>query len=677
MGKRHSGKKTAVNMKSVKSIGSYAWTSERVLLYIIKSMIFLALFTPLILAQDFFFPFVGPKSLVFMGAIQLMAAAYVLLIIYYSEYRPKLNLLLAALLLYLGILVLTTLTGVSPLRSFWSNHERMTGLLMWLHLTAFFVVLSSVLRARQDWLLIFAVTVSVAAIVGAMSLLELSGLFGLPDARGGSTIGNTSFMGIYLLFNAFLAVYLFLKSQMALRYYSLAIFLIIISALVVSDAVASILSFVLGVALFLLLYLIFMTGKRHLKIFGIASISVSIIAASVLAFLLFQQGSIVRQTFIRIDTEARLTAWATSWRGIVDRPWLGWGPENLTIPFMKHFDPRLYLSEHGGEVWFDRAHNIILDTLMASGILGILAYVALFAAAFILLWKPFFKGKGDFWTAGIISAALVAYFIQNLTVFDTINSYMMWLLMLAFTASLPLEDVLNHMKKPRRKMNLLNIIAVFTIFSGIFYYFTVSPWLAGSYTVSSARAQNINELLHFYGRAVNSSPLGRDKIRLNLAEQFTAFLISGESGQADRNAVEKALRFLENELLVNTREYPHDFLVHIELARFYNNWAQIDASKAYRARKHIDRALELSPRNQINYWVLAENLVLLNKHDEALEAAREAVKLEPRFLHSQEMLMRVTALFGNAELSEEKLMQALKINPDWEGHLRQFLPPVQ
>jgi len=677
MGKRHIGKRAGVNLKSADHVVSEDWSLERVLLYIIKAMAVVALFAPLIVVSDFFFPFVGPKSIVFMGAVQVLAASYVLLIIYHPKYRPKFNILTASVLFYLVILVLTTLTGISPLRSFWSNHERMTGLLMWFHLTAFFVVLSSVFKTHRDWRDIFIVTTSFAALVGAISLLEIAGLLSLTGARGGSTIGNTSFMGVYLLFNAFLAIYLFLKSQSRLRYYSLTTFLIIIVALFVSDALASILAFVVGVVLLLLLYLSFMSAKKYLRILGIAVISISLIISAVMGFLLFEQDSIVRQTFIRMDTEARLTAWAVSWRGFTERPWLGWGPENLSIPFMQHFDPRLYLPEHGGEVWFDRAHNIILDTLVASGILGLIAYASVFAAAFILLWKHFLKNKGVFWKAGIFSVALVAYFIQNLTVFDMINSYLMFMLLLSFIASLPLEENLKGAEKPRKKLATLHFIAVLTAFASVFYIFTVSPWLAGSYVARSARPQDITELLHLYSRAIDSSPLGRDKTRLFLTEQFTFFFATEEGRQADRNAMEKVFRFLENELQINASEYSYDLRAHIDLARFYNVWARLDASKANRASRALDRALELSPTNQMNYWVLAETLVLLNERDEALESAKKALELEPRLLQSHEMLIRVAGAFGDAALAEEKLLEALKINPDWEGHLRALVPPVQ
>ena len=674
MGKKYTGKKKAANTKAAELAYSGDWPLEKTLIFIIKVMTAVALFTPLIVVSDFFFPFVGPKSIVFMGAVQILFAAYIVLIIYYPDYRPKLNILTIALLSNLGVIILTTLTGINPARSFWSNHERMTGLLMWFHLTAFFVVISSVFKTQKDWRDIFAVTITAASIVGTISLLSLGGWIDFTGARGGSTIGNTSFMGVYLLFNAFIAVYLFFRSQNLIRYYSLANFLIIVVALFLSDAIASILGFIAGAALISLLYLVCMSGKKYLKAIGIAVVLLSVIAAIIIGVLLFIPGSVVRQEFIRLDTEARLTAWAASFRGFAERPWLGWGRENLAIPFMKHFDSRLYLPEHGGEVWFDRAHNIVLDTLISSGIIGLLAYLSVFVTAFILLWKRFLQNKGDFITASIFTSVLIAYFIQNLTVFDMINSYLMFILILGFASALPLNEQTSNARRTVRKFMISHIVPVIIAFALAFYFFTVSPWIAGTFVARAMRPYDFNEMLYFYGRAIGDSPLGRDDIRLHLAEQFQPFSLSQEGLQADRDDKVKVFRYLETELQRNINENPMNYRAHTVLAEFYNTWARFDVSKAYRARRILDKALELSPTNQLNYWILADTLFLLNEHDEAINVALKAVELEPRLLQSHELLVRVAVAAEDIELAETKVKRALEINPGWEAHLNSLLP---
>jgi len=674
MNKKNNHNKKTVKSKLVKYSFSRNLPLDGLLIWIIKLVTMFVFFAPLIIDYNSFFPFVGPRSIIFMGAVQVLFAAYIILVIYYPSFRPKFNLLTIAVFAYLGVLILTTLTGVNPQRSFWSNHERMTGLLMWVHLVAFFVVISSTLKTHREWRTMFAVTVSVAAIVAVIALFDLAGLVNIQGAMDGSTIGNTSFMGVYLLFNAFFAIYLFLKSKSTSRYYFFAVFLLLTVVLFISNAIASILSLVVGFVLILLLYTVFMSRKKYVKVIGTAGISISVVVSIFLGVLLFVPGSIVRQEFIRIDTEARLTVWASAWRGFMERPWLGWGRENFSIPFYRHFDPRLYLPEHGGETWFDRSHNIVLDTLNASGILGLLVYMGLFVLGFVVLWKYFKNSKGDFWTSAIFTSALIAYFIQNLTVFDMINSYMMFVMTLGFLSSLPLlKNDTSHVGKSVRNLSSLYIIPVLIGFFFVFSFFTIFPWLSGSNVARALHHQDFDRMIYFYSRAIGDSPLGRSEIRLFFARQFQTFSTSEQGRQTEKKEIEKVFRYLDEELRRNIKENPFCFQAHINTAIFYNVWAQVDASKATNAREILDKAIVLSPKNQINFWVLAETLQRQNKHAEALEAAEKAVKLEPRLLRSHDMLIRVAVAIGNIEFADDKIQQAIEINPAWKDQLNTLL----
>ena len=71
------------------------------------------------------------------------------------------------------------------------------------------------------------------------------------------------------------------------------------------------------------------------------------------------------------------------------------------------------------EPWFDRSHNVFFDWLIAAGIFGIVAYLALFFVPIYVMWLAR-ESKNNFpiiekslWT-GFLSA----YFIFNLFVFD-------------------------------------------------------------------------------------------------------------------------------------------------------------------------------------------------------------------------------------------------------------------
>ena len=180
---------------------------EKTCLFIIKWGTYLVLFIPLIINTNFFFPFVAPKTIFFRIIIEIILLAYLLLVMKNRAYRPRINPLTIAVSLFLAIFILTSFTGINLHRSFWSTNERMTGIFTMLHLFAFFIVLTSVLKERKEWERVLGVSVIVGVILSFYILMgkELS-------TRGGGTIGNTSFMAAYLLFDVFFALILFFSN---------------------------------------------------------------------------------------------------------------------------------------------------------------------------------------------------------------------------------------------------------------------------------------------------------------------------------------------------------------------------------------------------------------------------------------------------------------------------------
>ena len=181
---------------------------ENLLVSIIRWGTYLILFTPLVINRSSFFPFVTPKTIYFRILVEIIFAAYLFLVISSPRYRPKINGLSITLFIFLFILVLTSILGVNFERSFWSTYERMTGLFTQFHLLIFFIVLTSVFKEIKDWEKFLAVSVFVGV------LLSLNVLLGQETStRGGGTIGNTSFMAAYLLFDIFFALILFLAKR--------------------------------------------------------------------------------------------------------------------------------------------------------------------------------------------------------------------------------------------------------------------------------------------------------------------------------------------------------------------------------------------------------------------------------------------------------------------------------
>jgi len=641
---------------------------EELCLFIITAMTCLALLTPLIMSGNFFFPFVSPKSLYFMGFVQVIFFTWLFLIFYFPQYRPRKNPLLVALILFLVVLTLSSVFGENPSYSFWSKPERMTGLLMWFHLFAFFLVISSVFQ-KKDWIKIFSISILVGMILSFITFLSKN-----PAMKGGATIGNDSFLGTYLLFALFFAIYLMIAARKEIKIYSSICFLIIFLGLFLSGARAAQYSFLGGLALLFLFYSSFGVQKRYLNILGKVGLVAVLIVFLLGAIYLFQPDNFIHNWFVEKASYARLVVWEKAWSGFLERPLLGWGPENFEFVFTQHFNPCMFLPVCGGEIWFDRAHNIILDTLVNAGILGMLSYLGIFLAIFYLLWKRYFQQKIDFWVAGIFSVVLIAYSVQNLTVFDMVSSYMMLFLVLGFVASMTI---------PREAVASAKIISprpwffsVFLIlFIPTFIYFIIQPLKTCHYTVAALRVPAASEeRLNLYKRALESSPLGKYQIREFFGQTTLQVAQSEDVNKLSAENFKKELDFVIEELEKSIKESPLDFRSYLRLGQLYNSYAVLlDPTKISEAERTLEKTIEISPTNQQGYWSLAQTRLYQGRFDEALSLAEKAVALEPDLLQSHLIVIRIAQIMGDNELAERKIKEAIEINPEWEPELKKII----
>jgi len=289
-----------------------------------------------------------------------------------------------------------------------------------------------------------------------------------------------------------------------------------ILTMVLSGAQAATISTFGGVGLIFLLWLSFKPRNKGIRIFGKIFLIISSILVLLSVVLLFVPDSFVRQIFLKITTSTRFLNWEMAQKAFLERPLLGWGPENYTLIFTKYFNPRLFVE--GGEIWFDRTHDIVFDTLATTGILGFVSYLGLFGSLFYVFWKKYFKEKTiDFWTFSIFTAIPVSYFIQNLTVFDMVASLMMFCLILGFGASFAKKKKEIESKKNLLKIHyshigeeILGFVLVF-IFIFTFLEFIVQPARTDYLVIKALRTPQ--ERVQLYEKTLKVSPVGKYQIR--------------------------------------------------------------------------------------------------------------------------------------------------------------------
>ena len=144
-------------------------------LWAIKALIFVIPFLSLWIATSMYFPYITGRNFVFRILVELAIVLWVGLVMIDKSYRPKPSSIFTAVFIFILIVGLADMLGVNPIKSFWSNYERMEGYLTFLHLGAYFLILTTVFK-RKDWLVFFNIFAIASILVGFWGVLQKLGL---------------------------------------------------------------------------------------------------------------------------------------------------------------------------------------------------------------------------------------------------------------------------------------------------------------------------------------------------------------------------------------------------------------------------------------------------------------------------------------------------------------------
>lgn len=340
----------------------------------------------------------------------------------------------------------------------WSNFERGEGAFQMIHYYLFFLLLATLFEEERDWKILFRSSLVAATLMifyGLAAAIGASGFLGPyfshpewntptlwsrlaePQYRFQGSLGNPAYVSIYLIFVSFFGMWLwFSKKRDWLGHLS---YLLLIAFFFLFFWLASTRGAMLGLIVGALAYLGYLCiyGQKRLRIIAIL-ILFGLLLLGTLAFGL-RDKSFIKQIpgsrllfldFGEATAQTRFWTWGSAWRGFKERPVLGWGPENFTTVFDKHFDARHFVPGENRETWFDRAHSVFFDYLSETGIVGLLAYLSMFVAFYWQLWK---RGLREHpLMTGLLVAMPVAYFVQALALFDVLPIYINLFILLAF-----------------------------------------------------------------------------------------------------------------------------------------------------------------------------------------------------------------------------------------------------
>ena len=226
----------------------------------IKILLYAAPFLALIFIQGFYYPFIITKTVFFRLIMQFGLSLYLLLLaLNYKKYKPRFNLALILVIIFFFVQLAAAIFGLDFYKSFWSDFERMEGVISLIYLAAYLFLLQVFLRSRKDWLfyvrliLISSVLVSLYGLAQKFNILPV---FEAGIGRVTSTIGNAAFLAGYLLVAIGLGIYYYFnEARENYKYLTLAATGLNLVVLLLTSTRGAILGLAAGILFFLFLAL--------------------------------------------------------------------------------------------------------------------------------------------------------------------------------------------------------------------------------------------------------------------------------------------------------------------------------------------------------------------------------------------------------------------------------------
>lgn len=627
-----------------------------ILKWIVVGGLFLLPISVLLVTNSLFFPFITGKAFYYRIIVEIVFAAWILLMLGNPEYRLYKQKIYYVLFAFLGVLFISNILSEFPYKAFWSNFERMDGWIALVHHVAFFVVISSVFTTYKLWEKFWKLTLAVSVIVCFYGFLQKIGV--LQSIQGGyrvdGTFGNPAYLAVYNLFNVFLAAWFLYKSRskgLKVLYGLIGLFNLL--NLFWTATRGAIVGLVVGIVV--TVGIILVVEKKHTKL--------KVWAGGILVLVLLLLGSIFalrsssfvvnNQILSRIASislssgETRFTVWSMAFEGVKEKPLLGWGQEGFSPIFAKYYRSEMYAQEP----WFDRAHNIVIDWLVAGGILGLGLYLSILALGIRYISKI---ESFDSFEKALFIGMYSGYFVQNMFVFDNLGSYMMFFAFLAFFTVLVRNGdevpLFGQSSVAESSVRLAQpVVAVLLVLS--LYTVNIKSLRAGQEFITAYMPnQTAQGILEAFEKSLSKDTFANYEITEQMMARGADFL---RNPSISNDLKEKYFSILEDSMSKENLRYGESARFNYAIGVFYNNLGQHQ-----KAREYLTKAHELSPKKQIISFELAFAYIGTEDKELGMALLKETLDDTPEFQEARKMYA-LGAIYTGDRALEDELLESL------------------
>lgn len=612
-----------------------------------KILLLALTFTPFIYTPSVFFPDSTGKIFFVRFVVLIASALFIINFFYVKNFRDEImtkirifirHPLVLSIFAFITAFAISTVVAVDKYAALWGDVQRGEGFVGVLFLFSLFIF-SLLVFERKDWLWFLKLSLLVSLfLIGKEFLDFFSGI-----ERPGSFIGNPTFLAGYLLFTIFSSVLVFREAENKFwKYFSIATLVLSFLGIFITETRGAILGLALG-GISVLIYGAFKGNTFAYKNLNFQKISIGLLCIIAVFSVIFfttknnefwqKIPGLARVASISgddISTRTRLFGIKSSLESInpasngFKKLLLGWGPNNYILAFGKYYNQEQYKYEIE---WFDRAHNKLLDVLVASGLIGLLAYLSIW-----FLYFRYILRKRDFSleTVGFVFFG-IAFFVHLLFVFDHISTSVPFFIILAFvvhssTSSLTSKE-LQTVSKPGQGKELFVGVLFAALTLCMCYVFIKSDFTAYFQMkkyLSFKRGVNSEIVISHTDSMFEPLTIAQGMIRRDfLTEYFKGRDISDKNRD---NLLDIA--FVKAEEYIEKMPLDFRFIASVAGAYARNGNEMSNQIFLKKSEEYWQKALAFIPNRPDFNFGLALNLAYQKRYDESLKLLDETIKAD-------------------------------------------------
>ncbi len=618
-----------------------------------KSFLFATLLIPLIITPFTVYPFVFGKVLVLYVLIEAALASFLTYVILHpalalEELKARFkNIrlpLFIIVLIYLGVMFVTSYLSNQPSIAFWGLPQQNDGLFLHLHLFVL-SILTALVFDKKDWKLYANGLLFCTGLVMMFAWYQYSGAG--ERTKIASFVGNPAYLGAFLLFSiAIVHVMLgYLNNGNHKRWYW-----VILGLIVVTTLLTGIRALLLGVGVGVVVVLVLSIFSRSHKNVRFILVAATLLLATFTGIFwqtrsaeLWKKVPVLKRLAVLNVNSASLverqSAWDAGIRAFKTHPIRGFGQNSGEQIFYSYGSIK---NSCYSDAWYINLHNKFIEVVTSSGLFGLMLYISLLGYLLFVYRKNF-----------VFVLFFVAYIIQNLFLFDTPLTYILFAILLGFSlTSTPFEELsrnattIAHNSKVARYAKIVAIVLLLGLIN-IFIFGVVRIYMQQRDFGALFKAKNDAEFISHIQNIVEYSGNSNTPARMITESNILALM---RETKAMKSGVGKQLMLKVAQHLEELYSTTYFHLpVLEELAYSYLELGKEALLKPSiisgvpenpqnyfeKAESFALRMIAASPQMVRFKYLLIEIYVAENKYDEALALAQKTLSIDEKSSRSQ------------------------------------------